>query len=145
MATFLLISFAVALGMIIMNLGRAQVESEAKCTVNIGLKFSVVGGEEQFCLDRANSQLFFIVENGINIKAEGLVVNILGDKKAITYDLADARIEKAGVYMKYMPYHTEEMGELRQIKVVPKIIMYDEELICQEKAIVLEKVRDCRV
>jgi len=143
-ATLLLIAFAVAIGVVIMNFGRAQVEMEAECTINIGLKFSEVGGEEQFCLDRAKNQLFLIVENGINIKVEGLIVNIIGSKKAITHELADAKMEKAGVYMKYLTYDIEEIGELRQIKVVPKVKMYDEELVCQEKAIVLEEVRDCK-
>lgn len=144
-ATLLLIAFAVALGVVIMNFGRAQVELEAQCTINIGLKFSQIGGAEQFCLDRTKKQLFFVVENGVNIKVEGLVANIIGKKKALTYDLGDAKIEKAGTYMKYVPYDIEEIGELRQIKIVPKVNMYDEELICQEKAIILEKVRDCQV
>jgi flagellin-like protein len=144
-ATLLLIAFAVALGVVIMNFGRAQVEMEAECTINIGLKFSEVGEEEQFCLDKASNQLFFIVENGINIKVEGLVINIIGSKKAVTYDLGDAKIEKAGAYMKYVPYDVNEIGELRQIKIIPKVVMYEEELICREKAIVMEKIRDCTV
>ena len=63
----------------------------------------------------------------------------------MTHELDDAKIEKAGAFMRYVPYNAEEIGELRQIKIVPKITLYDEELICQEKAIVLEKVRDCKV
>lgn len=144
-ATLLLIAFAIALGVVIMNFGRAQVEMEAQCTINIGLKFSVVGGEEQFCLDRSKNQLFFIVENGVNIKVEELVVNIIGTKQALTHELADAKIEKAGTFMRYVPYDAGEIGDLRQIKIIPKVKMYDEELICQEKAIVLENVRDCKV
>ncbi len=144
-ATLLLIAFAVALGVVIMNFGRAQVELEAQCTIDVGLKFSMVGGEEQFCLDRGGEQLFFVVENGPNINVEGLTVNIIGTKKAVTYDLEDAKIEKAGAFLKYVPYDVEGIGELRQMKIVPKVVMYDEELICQEKAIVLERVRDCQV
>lgn len=145
MATFLLISFAVALGVVIMNFGRAQVEEVAQCSIEIGLRFSVVGGEEQFCLERGKNELFFSVENGANIRVEGLVVNIIGTKQAKSYDLGDAKIEKAGVFLKYVPYEAAEIGEIRQVKIVPKVNMYDEELVCLEKAIVLEKVRDCRV
>lgn len=142
-ATFLLISFAIAVGIVIMNFGRAQVEMEAQCTINIGLKFSKIGGEEQFCFNKANNQLYFAVENGVNIKVEGLMVNILGTKKAFSSDLAEAKIEKAGTYMKYLPYDITEFGEVRQIKIVPKVNMYDNVLVCQEKAIVLEKVKGC--
>lgn len=143
MATFLLVSFAVALGVVIMNFGKAEVEEGAQCTIHVGLKFSEVGGEEQFCLERAKEQLFFVVENGINIKVEGLVVNIIGSQKAVTYDLGDAKIEKAGAYMKYVPYPLKEIGELRQAKIIPKVNMFDEELICQEKAVIAEKIRNC--
>lgn len=144
-ATLLLIAFAVALGVVIMNFGRAQVEMEAQCTINVGMKFAEVSGEKQFCIDRSKNELFFSIENGVNIKVEGLVVNIIGTKQAKTYDLGDAKIEKAGVFMKYLPFAAGEIGEIRQIKIVPKVNMYDEELVCQEKAIVLEDIRDCRV
>ena len=143
MATLLLISFAVALGVVIMNFGRAQIESESECSINIGLQISKVGGETQFCLDRTSNQIFLIVENGINIKVEGLTMNIIGTKKATTQELNDAKIEKAGAYLKYVDYNVNEMGEVRQIKIIPKVQMYDKELICQEKAIILEDIRDC--
>ena len=143
MATLLLISFAVALGVVIMNFGRAEMEAGAECTMEIGLGFSVIAGEEQFCLDRAKNELFFAVENGVNVKVNGMVVNLIGTKKALTYDLEDAQIEKAGTYLKYLSYPLEEVGEVRQIKIVPKVTLYEEELICQEKAIILESVKDC--
>jgi len=142
-ATLLLIAFAVALGVVIMSFGRAQVDLEAQCTINVGLKFSQVSGSEQFCLDKTKNQLFFVVENGVNIDVEGLVVNIIGTNKVLTYDLTDAKIKKAGVYLKNVPYDPVQVGKLRQIKIIPKVNMYDEELVCQEKAIVLEKVRNC--
>lgn len=142
-ATLLLIAFAVALGIVIMSFGRAQVDLEAQCTIDVGLKFSKVGGSEQFCLDKTKNQLFFVIENGPNIKVEGLVVNVIGTNKVMTYDLKDAKINKAEAYMKYIPYNPTEIGKLRQIKIIPKVNMYDEELVCQEKAIILESVKDC--
>lgn len=144
MITFLLVSFAVAVGVVVINLGRAEVEEKAECTLEIGLKLSEVGGEEQFCLDRAKEQLFFTVENGVNIKVEGLVMNVIGTKKAESYELGEAKMEKAGVFLKYVPYSLEEMGEIKQVKVIPKVNLFDKELICQEQGLVVEKVRDCK-
>ena len=141
-ATLLLIAFAVALGVVIMNFGRAQVEMEAQCTIDIGLKFSNIGGEEQFCFDATTNELAFTLENGVNIKLEGLIVNIIGTKKAVSSELKDP-IGKAATYMKRVPYNVNEVGTVRQIKIVPKVNMYDEELVCGEKAIVLEKFRNC--
>lgn len=141
-ATLLLIAFAVALGVVIMNFGSAQVEMEAQCSVNVGLKFSKISGVEQFCLDKSTHQLKFTLENGVNIKVEGLVVNIIGTKQALTHPLK-VKIDKAGIYLGTVPYDESKTGKLRQIKIVPKINMYEEELVCQEKAIVLESVKDC--
>jgi len=142
-ATLLLIAFAVAIGVVIINFGSAQVEMEAECPISIGLKISEVAEKEQLCLDKTKNQLFLIVENGVNIKVEGLIINVIGAKKVFTYELAEAKLEKAGNYMKYLTYSLEEYGEIRQLKIIPKVKLYDEEVICQEKAIVLEEIRDC--
>lgn len=144
MIAFLLISFAVAVGVVVMNLGRAEVEEKAECTLDIGLSLSKVGGEEQLCLERGKNQLYLSVENGINIKVEGLTVNVLGANKATTFELSEARMEKAGVFLKYLSYNIGEFGELRQVKIIPKVKMYDNELVCPEKALVVEKIRDCK-
>ena len=46
-ATLVLISFAVVIGVVVMNFGRAQVQLESKCAADIGLIFSEIGGEKQ--------------------------------------------------------------------------------------------------
>jgi hypothetical protein len=142
-ATLLLIAFAVAIGVVIMTFGKAQVELEAECSINIGLKFAKIAGQEQFCYDQTKKELFLTVENGVNIPVEELVVNIIGSNKAVTHELKDAKISKAGTYLKRIPYNINDVGTLRQIKIIPKIEMYEEIVICQEKAIILEKVRNC--
>ena len=142
-ATLLLISFAVALGVVIMNFGQAQVELEAECTINIGLRFAEIEGKTQMCYDRSKEEIFFVVENGVNIKVEGLVINVIGTKQVQTFDFDDAKMDKAGAYLKNVPFSLAEGGEIRQIKVVPKVIMYDEEVICQEKFISVDELRDC--
>src|SRR3989344_2077332 len=86
MIGFLLVSFAVAVGVVVMNLGSAQVEEEAECAVDIGLRFSTIGGEEQVCYDAAKKVFSFSVENGINIEVKGIVVNIIGTQKAESFE-----------------------------------------------------------
>lgn len=142
-ATLLLISFAVALGVVIMSFGRAQVELEAQCPINVGLKLSVVGAEEQLCYDASKKELSFTLENGVNIKVEGLIINIIGTQQAESFELNDAKIGKAGNYLGKVSYDSSASGEIRQIKISPKIIFYDEEQICVDKALVVEKVRGC--
>ena len=141
MATLLLISFAVAVGVVIMNFGRAQVESEAQCAIEIGMKFSSIGGQQQICYNPSTGALSFTIENGINIKVNGLIVNVIGSAKAETFELNNANIGKAGTYLGNVKFAGG--GQLRQVKITPKVVLYDEEQICSEKALISESIRPC--
>ena len=143
MIGFLLVSFAVAVGVVVMNLGSAEVEEEAECAVDIGLRFSKIGGEEQVCYDAAKKIFSFSVENGVNIDVKGIVVNIIGTQKAESFELNDAKMGKAGVYLGRVPFDTAVSGEIRQVKISPKIIPYDQEQVCIDQAFVIEKVKPC--
>ena len=142
-ATLLLISFAVSLGVVIMNFGRAQVELQAECPINIGLKFAVIGGENQLCYSAGKKDLSFTIENGANIDVTGLIVSIIGTQKAETFELNNINLKKAGTYIGHVNYDSAVAGDMRQIKISPKIVLYDEEQICTEKALIAEKVVSC--
>lgn len=142
-ATLLLISFAVTIGIVIMNFGRAQVQLESKCATEIGLSFSEIAGQAQVCIDREKDIISLSVENGINLETTGLIVNVIGTERAESFDLNDARIGKAGVYLTNVGYNLAANGEIRQLKVVPKITPFDEEVVCQEQSLVAEAVVDC--
>ena len=135
-ATLILISFAIALGVTIMSFGRAQVELEASCPIDIGFEFS---DEKQLCYNPVSKEVVFTVMNGINIKVEGIIVNVIGDQKAETFDLGNAKMERGGTYSGRTPFD----GTVRQIKLTPKVIFYEEEEICTKKALVIEDVKNC--
>ncbi len=143
MIGFLLVSFAVAVGVVVINLGSAEVEEAAECAVDIGLRFSKIGGEEQVCYDAAKKIFSFSVENGVNINVNGIVVNIIGTQKAESFELNDAKMGKAAVYLGRVPYDTAASGEIRQVKISPKIIPYDKEEVCIDQAFVVESVKAC--
>ena len=143
MIGFLLISFGVAVAVVVLNLGSAQVEEEAYCAVDIGLRFSQIGGEEQVCYNSAQKIFSFSVENGVNIDVSGIVVNIIGTQKAESFELNDAKMGKAAVYLGRVPYDIAASGEIRQVKISPKIIPYDQEEVCIDQAFVVENVKLC--
>lgn len=142
-ATLLLISFAVSLGVVIMNFGRAQVELQAQCPINIGLKLSQIGGKDQLCYDAAKKDISFTLENGVNINVEGLVINVIGSNEAKSSELTDAKIIKAGTYFGHMNYDESVSGTIRQVKIIPQVNLYDEVQICTEKALITESVSVC--
>lgn len=143
MAAFVLVSFAIAVGVVVMNLGRAEVEDQAQCPINIGFKFSEIVGKEQFCYDTAKKEVYFILENGVNIKVDGIVVNIVGKNQADSFEQNDAKIGKAGTYVVHQHYDTALNGQILQVKIVPKVVMYDTEQICTEQALVKESISNC--
>ena len=142
-ATLLLISFAVAIGVVIMNFGRAQVQLESKCATDIGLKFSQIGGQAQVCINSEKDIIKLSLENGVNIATTGLIVNVIGTERAESFDLSDALMGKAGVYMTDLGYNLAANGEIRQLKVIPKVTPFDEEVVCQEQSLVAESVPEC--
>ncbi|MFH0701601.1 MAG: hypothetical protein V2A62_04140 [Candidatus Woesearchaeota archaeon] len=143
MITLLLISFAVAVGVVIMNLGAAEVEEAAECPVSIGLKLAIISGQEQICYDSAKKDIAFTLENGVNIKVEGLIFSAIGKTKAESFELNEAKLIKVGNYLGHVTYDTAVSGEIQQIKITPKIVLYDTEQICTEQALVVEGIRNC--
>lgn len=141
MATILLVSFAVAVGGVVMSMGRAQAQDAAECPLEVGLSFSEIGGKQQLCYDGAS--LKFTIENGITLNVEGLVVNIIGAEKAETFDIADAKMSKAGTYVGKLAFDKAISGIIRQVKISPKVSLKGEEAICPDKALIVESVGTC--
>ena len=142
-ATLVLILLAAGLGVVVLNFGRAQIEIAAQCAVNIGMKFVVLNEKPQACFDQAKNQLFFIVENGAQIPVEGLLLRVIGANQILTRDVPDSEIDKVGTILKYIPYNRAEFGDVRQIRLTPKITLYDQEITCTEQSVEVEDVRDC--
>lgn len=140
-ATILLISFAVAVGVVIMSFGSAQVELEAQCPVDIGLKMANIGGQDEMCYDGSNIK--FTLENGVNIEVSGLIVNVIGSNEAKTFTVNEAKMEKLGNYLGSVAYDKSSSGEIRQVKITPKIDLNGNEEICLEKVLIVENVRGC--
>jgi len=119
------------------------VEENAQCAIDIGLHLASIGGQEQLCYSAGKKVLSFTVENGLNIKVDGLIVNVIGGEKAETVELNDAKMTKAGTYVGKVSFDSAAGGEIRQVKITPKVVLYDEEQICSEQAIVVESVGGC--
>ncbi len=143
MITMLLVSFAVAVGSGVMKFGRAQVEERAECAIEIKMNLASISGQEQLCYNAAAKRLSFTAENGININIDGLIVSVIGAQKAETFELNEATMTKAGSYVGNLPYDLATSGQIRQVKLTPKISGTEGELICAEQALTVEKVPAC--
>src|SRR3989344_2338718 len=143
MATLLLISFAVAVGTVVMNFARAQVDSQAQCSINPKLGLAKHNGLQQICFDSSPSILKFGLQNGFEIDIEGLVVSVIGTQRAETFELNEAVINRGSIYRGSLNYDSSVLGTIRQVKISPKITLFEEQVICVEYSLVLENIGAC--
>jgi flagellin-like protein len=142
-ATLLLIAFAVAVGIVVMNFGRAQVEVAATCAVDVGMHFKEENGQRHICYNAAEKQLVFTLENGPNIKVTGVVMDVTGATDTITQHLDDVRMARSGSYSRNADYDKTVSGDIRQLKFTPKVTVNKEVLTCTEMALITTRVPDC--
>lgn len=146
LSTVLLILLAVGVGLVAMNWGRAQLEAGAKCAIDTEMTLVELNNAPQICYGPGeNGFVKFIVENGVNVDIESLQLRIIGTQKVYISELAESSIEKGYTLMKTVPYNSGIFGDIKQIKITPKIVVYPEEgsILCPEQAIVAEDVKEC--
>lgn len=145
-ATFMLLFFAIVLGVIVMNWGRAQLEEGARCPVDTGIHIVSVNNAPEICYGGRGEDGFinFILENGVKQDISKVHIRILGTKNLLEMDIADSYIKKGESLMGNVPYSFDLFGDIRQVKITPKIILYgNEELICQEQSIEITRLKVC--
>ena len=143
MGTILLITFAVAVGVVILNFAGAAVEEEAVCTVDPQIQLVNISGQLQICYDFVGKALKFTVENGVVSPVGGLVVNVIGTDKAHTFEINDAKMPRAGSYVAKLQYDFAIGKAIRQVKITPKIRLQDSEEICVDKEVIVENIQGC--
>ena len=119
-ATILLIAFAVALGAVVMNVGRSTIGG-----MDAGFSILDLGGKKQICFfDRAeNSALELTVKNGDIMELEDLQVSIIGTDDIVNKDhLLLEPIKKAEVKKVMVMYDAGQVGKLTKIVITPNII-----------------------
>ena len=145
-ATILLLIFAIGLGVIVMNWGRAQVEAASKCTIDTGLTVVELNNIPEICYAGAGEKgyIHFIVENGPHIDIAALQIRVIGTKKVYNTEIKEP-IQVGYSLLKDIPYNFNQFGKIRQIKISPKVILYPDEapILCPEQAIIIEDIRSC--
>jgi len=143
MATFLLLSFAVTIGLLVMNFARAQVVLEAECTQNIELAWMQFDGLDDICYDTNTQEILFGVENGVQIEVERLQATAVGRKAAQSYEVPTSKIIRAGSFVGTLSYNEDESGILRQVKIIPIVLSAGQEHFCTEQALSITSVPEC--
>ncbi|MBN1156085.1 hypothetical protein JXA85_00570 [Candidatus Woesearchaeota archaeon] len=144
-ATVLLIAFAVALGAVVMNWGKNQIQESAVGTECKDVQFAWFMRTGKPVLCYSADSLEITVQNGPLIEIEGVKMIVDGSKDIFTAESITAeRIGKAEAKKIKAGYDVSKYGEPRVIKLFPKVMKNDKQVICPlEKSVVYENIPKC--
>ena len=134
MISFLLLSFAIAVGVFVTNLVQAKVEETAICPVQIGFQLRSI------CYN--GNQITYSVQNGVNTDINGFFISIIGAQEAQTIERNDL-ITRGGIYSGASHYDSINSGMLKQIKITPKVLLQNQQQTCSEQGIVIDSIPNC--
>ena len=147
-ATVLLISFAVALGSVVLNWGRnLDVSSSDDICENVKILIRDLGNTD-VCYKSDGKQAFlnFALSNEGDIPVQGIGIFILGEKGTKLLDLDTFTIQPKGlidVIDTSIAYDIETYGMIKQVQFLPKAKGEDSITLCPGSTIKTEKVRAC--
>jgi flagellin-like protein len=145
-ATVLLIAFAVALGAVVMNWGKTQIQENintgAECN-DVQFSWFMRGGKPVLCYSPVALEI--TVQNGPLIEVDGIKMIVDGSKDIYTAETITAdRIGKAEAKKIKAGYDVSKYGEPRVIKLFPKVMKAEKSIICpMEKSLVYENLAKC--
>jgi len=147
-ATVLLISFAVALGSVVLNWGRNLDFSKSgdKCSdVNIKIR-DIEDVQVCYSIIENNGYINFIIDNDGSIDIDGLGIWVVGEKGTKLLDFDDFYI-KQGEFLeikdKSVVYDFSTYGTIKQIQFIPKVKIEDSIDICARNSLRVDKVEVC--
>lgn len=149
-ATLLLIAFAIALGLVVMNWGKSYIEEKSEFTagVEVGscglveLSIIKVSGKEKVCYNPAEQTIKVFLESGTELRIHDIKVSVLGSNGIHNIDsILDSPLERAtGAQITFN--YPANIGKIEQVKFIPKIGI-EEQSFCAHKTVVSENIEQC--
>ena len=148
-ATLLLIAFAIALGLVVMNWGKSYIEEKSEFTVGdtgscglVELSIIKVGGKDKACYNPIDNTIQVFLESGTEVRIKDIKANIIGSSGIHNIDsILDQPLERATGAQITFNYPTT-IGQIEQIKLTPEV-GNEEPVFCGHKAVVSEDIEQC--
>jgi len=136
-STILLLSFAVLLGIIVMNWGKTTIagQQESKSCEQSSLGLIEINEVAEICYK--SDKLKFTVENQGQIKISGFTISVLGETGIHQFELEQNM--DIGEIDEVTTSYDSSVGSIRKIKIVPKISGY----ICPKNGVEIDRVALC--
>jgi flagellin-like protein len=133
-ATVLLIAFAVALGVVVMNWGKDYVETTAKdagekadadlsCQMDIEIGIKEIANRKKICYTNSTSILEVMIENKGREPVEGIRFILIDvDDEISQTDNKSLSIGAGSVSSKYfLNYSSDSLSDLQYVEIIPMI------------------------
>ena len=147
-ATVLLISFAIALGAVVMNWGRnLDISKPGDECASVAIKIRETANY-QVCYSGSgkNSYINSIIDNVGNIDIDGMGIWIVGEKGTKLLDSNEFSIKKntlLDIKEKSVGYDFDEYGSIKHVQFIPKVKIEDSIEICPKNSVKADKIAIC--
>ncbi len=148
-ATILLIAFAIALGLVVMNWGKSYIEEKAEFTAGpadvsgcglVELSIIQVSGRDKICYNPNDFSIEVFLENGPDATIQDLQVRVVGSQGIKTLDSVLDKPIDAGVSAQIRFNYPSGLGDVQQVKITPVI---GEGAACTRQAVISEDIIQC--
>ena len=145
-ATVLLIAFAVALGAVVMNWGKQQVDThmeELEICKDVSLNWYSLDGKEQICY--TESKLKFTVENGVVADVNDLKLIIVGAQDIYIKERTRIGLRKTDLKKTEINYDLAKYGVPQEVRLIPLLLIDEKEVICpSDSGLIKQSPEKCK-
>mgnify|MGYP001562350234 CR=1 FL=1 len=147
-ATILLISFAVALGSVVLNWGRnLDIAKPGDICSGVSIQLRDIG-DASACYSGSGSRTYinFLIDNIGDVDIDGLGIWITGEKGTKLLDLNNMSIKRGQLLDlkdKSVAYDSDTYGAIKNIQFFPKIMGIDSLEICARNSVKSNKIKTC--
>lgn len=147
-ATVLLISFAVALGSVVLNWGRnLDISKPNDLCAGVSIKIrNIDGAEACYSGSGTNTYLQFILDNNGDADIDGLGIWVAGKKATKLMDFNNLPLRKGELLEisdTSVKFDTIENGEIKNIQFFPKVKNVDSIEICARNLVKATNIKRC--
>lgn len=143
-ATVLLIAFAVALGVIIINIGSRTIPTaDGDVCSNVKLDLQRINDKPVLCYNPTKSTVEFILRNNGETDISEVQLRIIDTKsKVFQVDLENSRLVGGAIEKKETSY--QKTDEVILVEFVPKVLDQDTSKLCPSKSVSFSILETCQ-
>jgi len=141
-SSVLLIIFAVGLGALVMSWGRTtqDLEDVPGTCETASINIIVLNDKEDVC--SADDKIYATVENNGETMLTGFMASIIGDETISQVELNE-HMGIAEILKIEIPYKSSKVGNIQQLRLVPRISHNGMNKLCAKKVLELNDIGIC--